>query len=185
LKIGYLRISTKHQKMDRQHILMKESGVEKIFEEKVSGKDTINRPVLEEMLNFVREGDVVYIESISRLGRSLKDLLEIMDKLNKKGVGLISLKESHINTTTASGGLVFQIFASMSEFERKIMEERKKEGIEASKLKGVRFGRPTIEKPKNWNDVMGRWKSGHISAVKVMEELGVKKSTFYRWVRGN
>lgn len=118
------------------YILRGEIGVEKIFIEKISGNN-VNRPELQRMLEYIREEDIVYIESISRLGRSLKDLLDIVDTSNNKGVGLVSLKENHIDTTTPQGKLIFNIFATLSEFERESLKQKQREGIIIGKANGV------------------------------------------------
>lgn len=183
MNIAYVRVSSKDQNTARQLSALKEKNIEKIFEEKISGKN-MDRPKLKEMLEFIRDGDVVYIESLSRLGRSLKDLLDIVDLLNAKNVGLVSLKESHINTTSPQGKLIFNIFASLSEFERETIKQRQKEGIEIAKQQGKYRGRQrqNIDKDK-FKDVYDRWKTGDITAVKAMSILDIKKNTFYRRVK--
>ena len=115
-KIGYIRVSTKHQETARQEAIMKQYQVERVFAEKMSGKNA-NRPELKAMLDYVREGDTLYIESISRLGRSTRDLLNIIDVLQRKGVTLVSSKEN-IDTNTPQGRFVLSIFAALSELER-------------------------------------------------------------------
>lgn len=142
-KIGYIRVSTIEQNTDRQEIALEDIGMDKIFIEKASGKNT-NRPELKKMLEYVREGDVLYIESISRLARSTRDLLSIVQQLQEKKVELISLKE-HIDTTTPQGRFILTIFAALSELERENTLQRQKEGIVAARIKGKRFGRPKID----------------------------------------
>lgn len=183
MNIAYVRVSSKEQNTARQLEALKDKNIEKIYEEKISGKDT-NRPQLQDMLSFVRYGDVIYIESISRLGRNLKDLLDIVDQLNTKNVGLVSLKESHIDTTTPQGKLIFNIFASLSEFERETIRERQLEGIEIAKQQGKYKGRPKqkIDNQK-FEEVYNKWKSGEIKAVNAMQVLGLKKNTYYRYVK--
>lgn len=183
-KIGYIRVSSEGQNIQRQEVALKEIGVEKIFIEKISGKD-INRPQLQRMLEYIREEDIVYIESISRLGRSLKDLLDIVEILNNKGVGLVSLKENHIDTTTPQGKLIFNIFATLSEFERETIKQKQKEGIILAKAKGVYKGRKKIELKANnkFKKLYTEWKEGKITAVKFMEEMNLKRNTFYRRIR--
>ena len=126
-KIGYIRVSTEHQETARQEELMKDLGVEKIFMEKQSGKDT-TRPELTKMLSYVRAGDELYVESISRLSRSIKDLLNIMDTLQEKEVKFISHKES-LDTGTAQGRFVLSIFGALAELEREQLLQRQREGI--------------------------------------------------------
>ena len=160
---------------------MKELGVEKLFLDKLSGKDT-KRPQLQAMLDYVREGDTVVIESLSRLGRSVKDLIEINEELTKKGVALESKKEK-IETLTASGRLMFNVIASIAQFEREIMLERQREGIAIAKAAGKYKGRKEISKPENWDEVISKWKVREITATKAMEELGLKRTTFYKLLK--
>jgi len=183
-KIGYIRVSSEGQNTQRQEVALKEIGVEKIFIEKISGKN-VNRQELQRMLEYIREEDIVYIESISRLGRSLKDLLDIVETLNNKGIGLVSLKENHIDTTTPQGKLIFNIFATLSEFERESIKQKQKEGIILAKANGVYKGRKKIElKTDNkFEKLYKDWKEDKITAVKFMEEMNLKRNTFYRRIK--
>jgi DNA invertase Pin-like site-specific DNA recombinase len=180
--VGYIRVSTQDQNTDRQVKLLKNKQVEKMFIEKVSGKNT-NREQLKNMLNYVREGDTVIVESYSRLARSTKDLLNIVDKLESKGVNFISLKEN-IDTKTPQGKLIFTIFAGLAQFEREQTLQRQKEGIEIAKLKGKYKGRKPIDIDHDlFNQVYQEWKQGNITAVEGMKKLNISKSTFYRRVK--
>ena len=127
MKVGYIRVSTVDQNPARQEEALRQHGVERVFEEKISGKD-MNRPKLKELLDFVREGDTVIVESYSRLARSSKDLLFIIDKLQEKKVSFVSLEEN-IDTTTPQGKLMLTIFAGLSQFERECTLQRQTEGI--------------------------------------------------------
>jgi DNA invertase Pin-like site-specific DNA recombinase len=180
-KIGYIRVSTFEQNTDRQEFALSEIGMNRLYIEKISGKTT-NRPELKKMLEYVREGDILYIESISRLARSTRDLLSIVHQLQSKKVELISLKE-HIDTTTAQGRFVLTVFAALSELERESTLQRQKEGIEMARLKGKKFGRPKVEKPKNWDYIITLWKNGTITAVEAMRKLKLDRGTFYRRVK--
>ena len=131
MKIGYVRVSTVDQNEARQVEALKKHNIEKWFTEKVSGKDT-NRPQLQLMLDYVREGDTVYIHDFSRLARSTKDLLEIVETLNKKGVHLVSNKEN-IDSSTPTGKLMLTMIGAIAEFERQNLLERQKEGIAVQK----------------------------------------------------
>lgn len=145
-KIGYIRVSTEHQETARQEALMKQYQVERVFAEKMSGKNA-NRPELKAMLEYVRDGDTLYIESISRLGRSTRDLLNIIDVLQKKGVTLVSSKEN-IDTNTPQGRFVLSIFAALSELEREQTLQRQREGIAIAKSQGKYKGRQPL--PIDW-----------------------------------
>ena len=132
-KIGYIRVSTEHQETARQQEIMCDYQVDRIFSEKISGANK-DRPQLRAMLDYVREGDTLYIESISRLGRSTKDLLNIIDTLNDKGVTLVSHKEN-IDTDTPTGKFMLTVFAALSQLEREQLKQRQREGIEIAKTR--------------------------------------------------
>lgn len=134
MRVAYVRVSTVEQNEARQLEALKKHDIEKWYIEKVSGKDT-NRPKLQEMLDYVREGDTVYIHDFSRLARSTKDLLEIIELLAAKGVNLISNKEN-LDTSSATGKLMVTVIAAINEFERQNLLERQKEGIEIAKKEG-------------------------------------------------
>ena len=134
MKVCYIRVSSLDQNEARQVEAMKEKGIEKYYIEKISGKDT-NRPKLQEMLEYVREGDQVYIHDFSRLARSTKDLLEIVETLNKKGVILKSNKEN-LDTSTPTGKLMLTMIGAINEFERQNLLERQREGIAIAKKEG-------------------------------------------------
>lgn len=180
-RIGYVRVSTIDQKTDRQEIALLELGIEKIFTEKVSGKST-DRPQLKKMLEYVREGDALYIESISRLARSTRDLLSIVHQLQEKNVELVSLKEN-IDTSTPQGRFVLTVFGALSELERESILQRQQEGIAAARYKGKKFGRPKVEKPKDWDKVISLWRNGEITAVEAMNRLNMNRGTFYRRIK--
>ena len=180
-KVGYIRVSAIDQNTERQEVALKELNVNKIFTEKLSGKNT-NRPELHKMLDYVREGDTLYIESISRLARSTKDLLSLVQILQEKGVDLVSLKEN-IDTTTPQGRFILTIFGALSELERENMLQRQREGIEIAKQNGKVLGRPSIEIPKDWDKIITLWKRGEITATESMKKLNLTKATFYRRVK--
>ena len=145
-KIGYIRVSTEHQETARQEAIMEQYQVDKVFAEKISGKSA-DRPELKAMLDYIREGDTLYIESISRLGRSTRDLLGIIDILQRKGVTLVSSKEN-IDTNTPQGRFVLSIFAALSELEREQTLQRQREGIAIAKSQGKYKGRQPL--PIDW-----------------------------------
>jgi len=181
MTVGYIRISTEAQNMFRQEDLMAELGVEKVFEDRASGKNT-DRPGLKEMLGFVRHGDQVVVESISRLARSTSDLLNIVTGLENRGVNFVSKKEA-LDTQTPQGRFVLTIFAGLASLERETILQRTKEGIEAARARGKHLGRPAVEMPKDWERVHTEWTAGRYTAVEAMKILGLKKSTFYKLCR--
>ena len=180
-KIGYIRVSTIEQNTDRQEISLSDIGMNRIFIEKLSGKNT-DRPELKKMLDYLREGDTLYIESIFRLARSIKDLIYIIQKLEDKKIALVSLKEN-IDTSTPQGRFMLTIFGAMAELERENMMQRQREGILAARIKGKKFGRPRIDMPDEWEKVVNNWKRGDITAVEAMRKLHLNRGTFYRRVK--
>ena len=180
MKIGYVRVSTKEQNTIRQEVLMKELGVDEVYIDKVSGKNT-QRPKLQKLLSFVRTGDVVMVESISRFARNTKDLLELIEILSNKDVVFISKKEA-IDTNTPTGKFMLTVFGAVAELEREYILQRQREGIEIAKAQGKYAGRKRIDHPE-FNAIVRKWKKGDITAAKAMDLLGMKKNTFYRRVK--
>lgn len=181
MNVAYIRVSTKEQNTARQEEVMKAHNVERTFIEKVSGKN-MNRPELKALLDFVREGDTVIVESYSRLARSTFDLFNIIEELNRKNVSFISLKEN-VDTSTPQGKLMLTIFAGLAQFERECILQRQAEGIAIAKAEGKYKGRKSIEKPSNWDEVIKLWKEGEITAVVAQKKLGMTPATFYRKVK--
>lgn len=165
----------------RQEVLMESLGVDEVYVDRMSGKNT-NRPELMKMMDYVRRGDVVIVESISRFARNTKDLLELIEKLTAKGVEFISKKEA-IDTTTPTGKFMLTIFGAVAELEREYILQRQREGIAIAKEQGKYTGRKPTERP-NMDKVISKWRAGDISAVQAMKELKVSKTTFYRLVKG-
>ena len=182
MRYGYIRISTKHQNTARQDVLMEELGVDKVFVDKCSGKNT-DRPCYHEMMKTLKEGDIVVVESYSRMSRSTKDLLETVEKLNEMGVGFVSKKEN-IDTTTAAGRMLLTIIAGINQFEREVMLERQAEGIAAMPVVGGKkvsaktgrgFGNQKI-------DVTITRRKGE-TVKEVCERLGISRNTYYRRIK--
>jgi len=153
---------------------MQKYGIEKWFKEKISAKDT-NRPKLQELLEFVREGDTLYIHDFSRLARSTKDLLDIVELLNNKGVALVSNKEN-IDTSTPTGKLMLTMIGAINEFERTNLLERQREGITIAKRNGVYKGRKAVTIP-NFDYHYNRYMSREISKSQLAKELGISRPT--------
>ena len=159
---------------------MQELGVERVFIDRQSGKDT-SRPELKKMMDFVREGDVVIVESISRFARCTRDLLELVEQLTAKKVEFISKKEA-LDTSTPSGRFVLTIFGAVAQLEREYLLQRQKEGIAIAKQAGKYKGRKPLERPE-FEAVVSLWQKGEITAVEAMRRLKISKTTFYRIIR--
>ena len=157
--------------------MMQELGAEKVFVDKASGKN-VNRPRLNEMLAFARQGDTIVVESISRFARNTKDLLELMEKLTAKGVGFISKKEA-IDTGTPTGKFMLTVFAAVAELEREYILQRQREGIAVAKQAGKYKGRKPIDRA-GLQPVLEEYHKGLLTAAQAMRKMGVSRSTFYR-----
>ena len=182
MKVSYIRCSTIEQNEARQLKMMQEQGAEKLFIDKASGKNT-DRAAFKEMMSFVRTGDIVIVESISRIARNTRDLLSIVSELTEKGVEFVSLKES-IDTTTPQGRFMLTVFGALAELERESILERQREGIEIAKSDGKYKGRKPVDiDEKLFRTVCKKWRDGEITATAAMKEVGLKPNTFYRRVK--
>ena len=181
MRIGYIRVSTVEQNEGRQIEGLKKYNLEKVFTEKASAKDT-NREQFKLMMEFAREGDTIYVHSFDRLARSTKDLLDIVEMLQAKGVHLVSNKEN-IDTSTPTGKLMLTMIGAINEFERANMLERQREGIAIAKSEGKFKGRKEIDYPGNWKEVYKDWNNRNITGNKAMELLGLKRNTFYKLIK--
>ncbi|WP_293823840.1 recombinase family protein [uncultured Phascolarctobacterium sp.] len=181
--IGYIRVSTQHQNTGRQHEDFSAKGItiDKLYEEKISGKNT-DRPQLKAMLQYVREGDTVYAESFSRLARSTRDLLEIVEDLTSKGVQFVSLKEN-VDTSTPQGKFMLTVFAGLAQLERDTILQRQREGIDLCLSEGRAYGRPTAKISDTFATHYQQWKAGKIKAIDFMKAENLPKSTFYKLVK--
>ena len=177
MKIGYIRVSTQEQNTIRQEVLMEALGVDEIYIDRMSGKNT-NRPELQKMMEYVRRGDTVIVESISRFARNTRDLLELVERLTAKGVEFVSKKEA-IDTTTPTGKFMLTVFGAVAELEREYILQRQREGIAIAKANGIYRGRKPIQRPE-FNQVVSLWRSGELTAAEAMRRLDMKSSTFYR-----
>ena len=184
MKIGYARVSTREQSLSMQVDALKKAGCDQIHEEIASGAKT-SRPVLEEIMRNLREGDTLIIWKLDRLGRNLAHLIHLTTKLIEKKVGLISLNDP-IDTSTAQGRMVFGIFASLAEFERELIRERTQAGLKSARARGRKGGRPkgmtqaAIEKA---TIAEALYKNGGIPVKKIAEQLGISKTTLYLYLR--
>ena len=154
-EVAYIRVSTIEQNTESQRVILSKIKIDKVFEEKISGKNA-KRPELQAMLDYVREGDTVYVKDLSRLARNTKDLLNIVEYLTDKGVALKSIKEN-IDTSTNFGKLMITFLAAIYEFERANLLERQRDGIAVAKMQGKYKGRKQVVEPANFNEVYGKW----------------------------
>jgi len=174
MNIAYVRVSTIEQNEARQLEALQKKDIDKWFTEKVSAKDT-KRPQLIAMLEFAREGDTIFIHDFSRLARSTKDLLDIVEKLKTKGIHLVSNKES-IDTSTPTGKLMLTMIGAINEFERQNLLERQKEGIAIAVREGKYKGRKEV-KIKDFDKHYKRYKNREVNKVKLAKELKVTRPT--------
>ena len=181
MKVAYIRVSTVEQNEARQMEAMKGFDIDKYFIEKKSGKNTTDRPQLQAMLNFVREGDTVYIHSLDRLARSTQDLLNIVEQLQAKGVELHSDKEA-IDSNTPTGKLMLTMIAAINQFERENLLERQREGIAIAKEQGKYKGRKQV-KPEAWEEAYSKYKAREIKSVSELAKvLGISRPTVYKLI---
>lgn len=176
MKVAYVRVSTVEQNEARQLEALRKYDIEKWYTEKVSAKDA-NRPQLQAMLDYVREGDTVYIHDFSRLARSTKDLLEIVELLEAKGVALVSNKEN-IDSSTPSGKLMLTMIGAINEFERENLLERQREGIAEAVKKGkYKGGQVKKINEQHFAELFDKYNSRQINKVEMAKELGVSRPT--------
>jgi DNA invertase Pin-like site-specific DNA recombinase len=168
VKIGYIRVSTQEQNTMRQEVLMQELSVDEVYIDRLSGKNT-DRPELKKMMDYVRKGDTVIVESISRFARNTRDLLVLIEKLTEKGVEFVSRKEA-IDTTTPTEKFMLTVFGAVAELEREYILQRQREGIAIAKAQGKYTGRKSIER-SNFDAVEKLWRAGTISAAEAMRRL--------------
>lgn len=182
MRIFYERVSTEHQSLARQEELLKQLDIEKVYADKATGKH-MDRPQLKAMLEFAREGDTIVVESFSRLSRSTKDLLHLLEVMRAKGIAFESQKEK-IDTSTASGKLFLTIVAALNEFEREVLLERQAEGIAIAKRNGKYTGRvhATIDRYL-FVELYKDYKRKHITQKYMCKRLGISRSTLYKEIK--
>lgn len=180
MKVGYARVSTREQDAAMQAEALAAAGCEKIFEETASGAQR-DRPELANALEYLRKGDVLVVWKLDRLARSLKQLIDTVEELERRGIGFVSLTES-IDTTTPGGRLIFHVFGALAEFERELIRERTNAGLKSAKARGVKLGRPKALEGEALNVAKALLKAGNMSAAEVAEHVGVSRATLYRSV---
>lgn len=184
MRLGYARVSTKDQSLSLQIDALHAAKCEEIFKEVASGANT-SRPVLDDLLSRLRTGDILVVWKLDRLGRSLKHLVELTNELLERRVGLISLNDP-IDTTTPQGRLVFNIFASLAEFERDLIRERTRAGLQAARARGRKGGRPSGLPPKAKATAMAAetlYNEGGMGIQEICDQLGISKPTLYAYLR--
>ncbi|WP_461207836.1 recombinase family protein [Clostridium sp. DL1XJH146] len=180
----YIRVSSRDQNTIRQEVKAKEHNIplENVYIEKVSGKNLIDRPVLNNMMATLQSGDKLVVDSISRFARNTKDLIDLVEKLNSKRVVFVSLKEA-IDTTTPTGMFMLTVFGAVAQLEREYIKDRQLEGIEIARKNGKYKGRKAVEYPSQWEKYYKMMKDGSIKKVDVMKILDLKKTTFYKLLK--
>lgn len=179
-QIGYARVSTTEQNLDRQLKSLKDYGCKMVYKDKISGK-SLHRPELEAMLLECSKGDTIIVSSLSRLGRSTKDLIDLSILFRERNIELVSLKES-IDTTTPSGKMMFGLLAVLYEFERDMNNIRVREGLAVAKAKGVKLGRPK-KKDLGVKKALELYKERELTTRQIIEQTGISKSMFFRRVK--
>lgn len=183
MKIGYARVSTKDQKLDLQIDALKNAGCEKIFSEVISGASR-ERPVLNAMLEQCRDGDTIVIYKLDRLGRSLIHLVTLVNKLISDGIYLKSLTDN-IDTSTSQGKLMFNLFASLAEFERDLIRERTQAGLQAARARGRLGGRPQgLSKESQTKAIAAAslYQEGKMTTKQIADMLKISRTTLYRYL---
>ena len=178
---GYARVSTSDQNLDRQQDALQKYGIDKLYCEKLSGTKK-SRPELDRLLKDLQEGDTVVIESLSRLGRSVKNLSELMEIFNEKNIRLVSLKET-IDTTSSTGRLLFTILSSLAQFERDVLVERTNEGLAAARARGRTGGRPASNQTA-LQKAIALYNTKQYTISEITNLTGISKSTLYRFING-
>lgn len=181
MKIGYARVSTQDQNLDRQLDNLRSAGCERIFNEKMTGTKS-DRPELKTMLLTLRSGDVLVIDSFSRLSRSTKDLLDLVEKLTAMGVHLVSLKEN-LDTTTATGKLMLTMLSALSQFERDLIAERTIDGLKAARARGRCGGRPKLGSDKDRKQALAMYHANVMTNGEIAAKFGISQRTFARWIQ--
>lgn len=179
--VGYARVSTPEQSMDLQIDALKAAGCEKIYQDVASGAKA-KRNGLDEALKYLREGDVLVVWRLDRLGRSLKHLIEVVTLLNEKSIGFRSLQES-IDTTTPGGKLIFHVFGALAEFEREIIRERTRAGLTAARARGRKGGRPVKMTEKKIKMARALYADKSNEIKEICKTLGISRSTLYRYLK--
>ncbi len=179
--IGYARVSTIEQNLDRQIDALRENGAERIFQEKFTGTK-VNRPELETMLMTLRPGDKLIVTEFSRLSRSTKDLIDLVEKLQKMGVELVSIKEN-LDTTTATGKMMLTMLSALSQFERDLIAERTAEGLKAARARGRKGGRPKVATEETKRKALAMYDANTMTNKEIADFAKVSIATLGNWIK--
>jgi DNA invertase Pin-like site-specific DNA recombinase len=178
--IGYARVSTNDQTLDLQLDALKKAGCEQVYSDTASGAK-VDRKGLQDALIHLREGDVLVVWRLDRLGRTLKQLIELINDLNARGIGFKSIQEN-IDTTTSGGKLVFHIFGALAEFEREVIRERTNAGLQAARARGRKGGRTKKLDERGAARLYKLYDSREYRVEEICEMLGIKRATLYRYL---
>jgi len=181
VKIGYARVSTVDQHLRMQEDALKNAGCDKIYHDIASGIKT-ERPGLEEALKQLREGDILVVWKLDRLGRSIQHLIQTIKELSDHGIGFKSLQES-IDTTTSGGKLIFHIFSALAEFERDIIQERTKAGLKAARARGKMGGRPSALNDKQVEKMLARYDEQKLTVAEICKIFAISRPSFYNYLK--
>lgn len=181
MKIGYARVSMSDQNLDRQIDLLMKEGCERIYQEKGTGT-RIDRSELNKMLESMRRGDTIVVAELTRLSRSVKDLILLVERFHEIGADIKSLKEPWLDTTTPQGRLLFSIFAGVSQFERDLIQERTVEGLNAARARGRKGGRPKAD-PKKIELALKMYEDKTCAVSEILKVTEISKSTLYSYVK--
>jgi DNA invertase Pin-like site-specific DNA recombinase len=181
MKIGYARVSTADQVLTFQIEALKQAGCERIYSDIASGANT-DRPGFGQALDYMREGDVLVVWRLDRMGRSLIHLIDIMSLLEERGIGFLSLKES-MDTTTSGGRMIFRIFGAFAQFERDLISERTLAGLQAARAQGRRGGRPKALNDDQIQEAYQLYDDREYTVKQICEMLGISKPTLYSYLR--
>ena len=180
MKIGYARVSTADQYLRMQKDALKQAGCKTIYQDVASGAKA-DRPGLEKVLEHLREGDILIVWKLDRLGRSLKNLIDIIQTLNDNRIGFQSLQE-HIDTTTTGGKLIFHIFSALAEFERDLIRDRTKAGLKAARARGKMGGRPALLSPRKVKKMLGYYHDRKNTVDEICKIFGIGRTCFYNYL---
>ena len=181
MKIGYARVSTEEQNLDAQMDALKKEGCDQIFSEKITGYKA-DRQELIKALSYVREGDTLVVWKLDRLGRTLKQLIEFMEELKKRGVHFKSIQDS-IDTSTATGTFFFHVMGAFAELERELIKERTRAGLNAARSRGRQGGRPEVHKNNKKEMAYEMYMKNDKSVEEIADALGMSRTTIYRFIR--